>query len=235
MKNRNDFQKGVLTSTFFHIILIAFSLWFNIPMREEKREYVDLTWTNLPTRAVIQSSPKGSSSPSPIRKEARPIEPTTPVDLPKLRSMKELESLPLSQKEKLQSEEGALSSSKSFSEMEEKESLNIKEEEKKVMKGSDEEKEKTSYILEGSPAERLILSKVVPKYPPGLQKEVMVRIQLVVDPDGTVTSLIPLQKGDPILDEISLKALSQWKFAPLPSDRPQLPQEGQITFIFRLE
>ena len=119
--------------------------------------------------------------------------------------------------------------------MEEKESLNIKEEEKKVMKGSEEEKEKTSYILEGSPSERRILSKVVPKYPPGLQKEVMVRIQLVVDPDGTVTSLIPLQKGDPILDEISLKALSQWKFAPLPSDLPQLPQEGQITFIFRLE
>ena len=233
MDNQKDLLKGIYSSTFFHLLLLLFSLWFTIPLKEEKREYVDLTWTSLPSRAVIQPLPMETPKTS-TRNEVRPQEPTTPVELPKLKSQKELETLPLSRKEKPHPEEETLPTSTS-PRTEEKESITFEEEEKKVMKGTEEEKKEPSYFLEGAPAERMILSKVIPKYPPGLQKEALIQVKLTVDPGGQVTSLIPLQKGDPILEEITMKALAQWKFAPLPLDVPQIPQEGQITFIYRLQ
>ncbi|MBN1996318.1 TonB family protein [candidate division KSB1 bacterium] len=91
------------------------------------------------------------------------------------------------------------------------------------------------FTIEGDAANRNIMSKVIPKYPPGLQREAVIKIRFTVLPDGRVGAVIPMQKGDPTLDDITLKALKQWRFNPLPPDETQKNVQGVITFRYVLE
>ena len=96
------------------------------------------------------------------------------------------------------------------------------------------EKADIPFKISGEIAKRGILWKKLPKYPKGLQKEVALRFKFLVLPDGSVRSIIPLQKGDPRLEKITITALYKWKFAPLPPSSQEI-QEGVITFIYKLE
>jgi len=49
--------------------------------------------------------------------------------------------------------------------------------------------------------------------------------------DGTVTSMVPLQKADPALEKAAMDALRQWRFNPIQED---IEMEGRIPFTFRL-
>ncbi len=91
------------------------------------------------------------------------------------------------------------------------------------------------FTIEGDAANRDIVSKVVPRYPAGLQREAVIKIRFTVLPDGRVGPMVPLKKGDPTLDDITLKALKQWRFNPLPTDEPQTNVQGVITFRYVLE
>ena len=90
------------------------------------------------------------------------------------------------------------------------------------------------FTIEGDASKRRIISQVLPQYPEGLQKEANVKIRFKVLPDGSIGQAIPVQKGDPTLDEISLRALRKWRFNPLPSSIGQVTVEGIITFHYRL-
>jgi len=91
-----------------------------------------------------------------------------------------------------------------------------------------------SFRIEGEAANRQILYKVVPEYPPGLQREAVVRVRFVVLPDGSVGEMVPVLKGDPTLESITLQALRQWRFNPLPPGAPQKEVTGIITFRYLL-
>lgn len=92
-----------------------------------------------------------------------------------------------------------------------------------------------SYTLEGDASRRTILNQILPEYPPGLQREAVVKIRFWVLPDGRIGAMIPVQKGDPTLEEITMKAIRQWRFNALPPDEKQRNVEGIITFVYKLK
>jgi protein TonB len=83
--------------------------------------------------------------------------------------------------------------------------------------------------------EREVQYDPLPTYPPGVNKEVRIKIRITVLPDGTVGDMIPLQKGDVTLETITMKALKQWRLNPLEPSASQVNQSGVVTFRFVLE
>lgn len=74
-----------------------------------------------------------------------------------------------------------------------------------------------------------------PEFPPGVNREAIVRLKLMVAPDGSITSISPLTKGDQELERVSIEALRSWRFNALDRSLAQKNQGGVITFIFKLE
>ncbi|MDD3051012.1 MAG: energy transducer TonB [Candidatus Cloacimonetes bacterium] len=87
------------------------------------------------------------------------------------------------------------------------------------------------YILEGDITQRNTVSKKIPEYPEGLQKNVTIKIEFSVLPNGSVGNVMVIQKADTVLENISINALKQWRFNPIPGDKIQT---GTISFIFQL-
>ena len=91
------------------------------------------------------------------------------------------------------------------------------------------------YTIEGAASTRQVITEVLPEYPPGLNKEAVIKIRFTLLPNGTIGETIPIVKGDTTLEELTLKAFRQWRFNPLPPDLPQEPQSGVITFRYILK
>lgn len=90
------------------------------------------------------------------------------------------------------------------------------------------------FSIEGDAARRSIVRKIIPQYPPGLQKEATIKVRFEVLPDGTVSNMIPMIKGEPTLENLTLEALRQWQFNPLPPALEQKTVTGIITFRYVL-
>ncbi|RPH98045.1 MAG: hypothetical protein EHM72_13120 [Calditrichaeota bacterium] len=90
------------------------------------------------------------------------------------------------------------------------------------------------YTIEGDAAKRRILSQVLPTYPPGLQREAVVKIRFWVLPDGRIGQMLPMQKGDPELEALTMKTMRQWRFSPLSPLEEQKSVQGLITFVYKL-
>lgn len=82
----------------------------------------------------------------------------------------------------------------------------------------------------GGGGNRTVINKIVPNYPPGAQPS-QIRLKFWVSPDGRVTKIVPLQKGDPRLERAAMEALWRWKFSPLKED---VEMAGIIPFTFQL-
>ena len=100
--------------------------------------------------------------------------------------------------------------------------------------GEDESKNRP-YTIEGAVSARQIVTEVLPEYPLGLNKEAVIKIRFTVLPNGSVGEMVPLQKGEATLEEITMKAFRRWRFNPLPPDIPQVSQTGVITFRYLLK
>jgi TonB family protein len=50
-----------------------------------------------------------------------------------------------------------------------------------------------------------------------------------------VDRVVPSVKGDTELEKIAIQYLKQWRFAPLPKDKPQVEQWGTVPIKFRLQ
>ena len=92
-----------------------------------------------------------------------------------------------------------------------------------------------SFSIEWTGGDREKLRGDLPSYPQGLNKSAIIGIRFFVLPDGTVGRMIPLQKGVAALESLTLQALKNWRFNPLPSNAPQIQQQGIVNFIFRVE
>lgn len=79
---------------------------------------------------------------------------------------------------------------------------------------------------------RVILNKVLPPSPSNLDRTVKIPLSFSVLPNGTVGEVIPLSKGDPSLEVVSIKTLKKWKFNPIEDD---IVMKGEITFTFSPE
>lgn len=83
----------------------------------------------------------------------------------------------------------------------------------------------------GGGGNRIVLYKVLPRYPPGYNVSAQIKIRFTVSPEGIVTSMIPLQKGDPVLERVAMEALRLWRFSRLKENKEMY---GIITFTFRV-
>ena len=81
---------------------------------------------------------------------------------------------------------------------------------------------------------RTKISGQLPAYPKDVQPAT-VRIAFDVTPDGTVALAVPITKGRPQLEKVSLDALKKWRFNPLDKTQAQVKQRGVVTFIFKLK
>jgi protein TonB len=97
--------------------------------------------------------------------------------------------------------------------------------------GTSNEPERSSpFQIEG--LNRTPVSTPAPIY--AEQVNAVIRVRIVVDPQGHIVQRIPLIKGNARLEEAVMDALQSWRFNPLPSNAPQENQTGQVTFRFML-
>jgi len=75
----------------------------------------------------------------------------------------------------------------------------------------------------------------LPVYPQGINKAAVIRLRFKVFPNGTVGEILPLRKGNTMLENIAINALKEWQFNSFEEEAPRVMQEGIITFIYRLE
>ncbi len=76
------------------------------------------------------------------------------------------------------------------------------------------------------------ISGNLPTYPKGTNLSAQIRLQVIVQPDGTITSVVPIQKADPRFEQAALSQVRHWKFEPLSRQLPQIEQTCIITFYF---
>lgn len=79
---------------------------------------------------------------------------------------------------------------------------------------------------------RNIYNKLLPKFPEKVNQQAQIKIRLTISPNGNVKDAKPLQKGNPLLEQASIRALEQWVFEPLQSSFPQKDQNCVVTFNF---
>ena len=94
-----------------------------------------------------------------------------------------------------------------------------------------EDQRSAPYLIEG--LDRTLVQAPLPVY--AEKVNAIIRVRIVVDPQGRVVQAIPLLKGNPALERAVLEALRRWRFNPLPPGVPPENQTGTITFRFRLE
>ncbi len=82
---------------------------------------------------------------------------------------------------------------------------------------------------------RKLLTGDMPTYPPGVNVSAQIKLKVTVQPDGTVRSAAPVQKGDTRLENAAMSKVKLWKFEPLLSTQPQVEQVCTITFNFTLK
>jgi len=68
-----------------------------------------------------------------------------------------------------------------------------------------------------------------------LKMEGEIELTFWVSPDGMVDRVVPTLKGETELERIAIQYLKQWRFAPLPKDKPQVEQWGIVPIKFKLQ
>ena len=87
----------------------------------------------------------------------------------------------------------------------------------------------------GGKGTRKIYSFILPQYPEGVKKEVNIKLQFTILPDGTVGTIIPKMKADTKLENAAINSLRQWRFEALSSNQRQVEQTAVIVFPYRLQ
>jgi outer membrane biosynthesis protein TonB len=87
----------------------------------------------------------------------------------------------------------------------------------------------------GGKGTRKIYSFILPQYPEGVKKEVNIKLQFTILPDGTVGTIIPKMKADTKLENAAINSLRQWRFEALNSNQKQVEQTAVIVFPYRLQ
>lgn len=97
--------------------------------------------------------------------------------------------------------------------------------------------EETNHLfkIEGEASKRRVLSKLIPTYPKGYHGEGMIKLRFHVLPNGLVTDIVPILKGDAVLERVTIEAFQQWRFDPIPENQPQKTVTGIITFRYILK
>lgn len=220
---------SVVGSLSLHLILLIL-LSILIISRPEHSELIELDWggsSGAPNQSITQSE----DNPNRQRESAQPQGSTaqSKVDLPEMHSPSEA-VIPVAKKATPKTSVGKKDER---SVRENVTSPRRRRAKDGVAGGSGKS---TGYSIEWSgTGSRRLLSGRIPQYPEGTDKEMPVRLQFSVLPDGSVTGIFPLVRSDEILEREGISALRTWRFDPLPPQFEQKAQVGKIMFIFKLE
>jgi protein TonB len=87
----------------------------------------------------------------------------------------------------------------------------------------------------GGKGMRKIYSFNLPQYPSGVKKEIDIKLQFTILPDGTIGTIIPKIKADTKLENAAINSLRQWRFEALAGGQKQVEQTAVIIFPYRLQ
>ncbi len=87
----------------------------------------------------------------------------------------------------------------------------------------------------GGNGTRKIYSFILPRYPEGVKKEIDIKLEFTILPDGTVGTIIPKMKADTRLENAAINSLRQWRFEALRNNQRQAEQKALIVFPYRLQ
>ncbi len=254
-------RTGWAVSVLFHLLLSLFFLNIMIEKPEETSDYANLTLSNYvpdDTENILQriASPAASQA----RQRSGMQRPTRTVDIPTRRmTERDDNKIPMDTKGKVQSQENArrldnkVNPTQGISRRTERTEQNTLQGMERLRGSSTSNvgekittelptegiggslKAEKPYEISWEGGDREIIADVIPKYPEGIYKEVLIRIKISVLPNGTVGDMIPLQKGDATLESLTMKALKQWRFNPLETGAPQVDQSAIVSFRFVLK
>ena len=254
--------KGYIFSIIFHLILALICLGVSVDLSTKTPEFIDITFTAV---IVAKSNVKDYKPPppkisKPAGKKSTTIKKKEIVELPKRKMSDITESeIFVSIKEKIITNEFPLrlGDKLEISGEPERESddkiLNLLDQAIKdvdienIIRSEDMDAESNmqiagtnvsdvqDYKIEWVGGQREKLRGNVPAYPEGIRETAIIRLKFEVFPNGTIGDIIPLQKGNTMLENNSINTLKKWQFNPLEKAAPQVIQEGIIAFVYRLE
>ncbi len=255
-----DSKKSLLISAAFHAVLILLFLLIQVSPSLNVPEYVEISFVGAAVSSQAKAAesktpqpPKEAKAPAIEQKASAPGREI--VRLPK-RQMSENEEPFLRVKEKnkiaIQSESPILPTEKTIPQKEELppglpqqttitaqkgipapvtlESNQQKETPPLTSGGS--EKANRLFKIEGEASKRRVLSKVIPAYPKGYHGEGIIKLRFHVLPNGLVTDIVPILKGDAVLERVTIDAFQQWRFDSIPENQSQKTVTGMITFRY---
>lgn len=256
---------GWVGSVIFHLLLLLFFLFTNVPEIIQRQEFIEVVWGSpAATAPSLVSSRTETASPSPKPAVSRSNQPASrkpasrPVILPERRLTRPSEDiLPLKRAEKLEaSERGSSKQTTAVSGIGERDLQRGKGSGDRERVGPVPGSQGSSFgptitgsgglggdvdqgisfsIQWASGGKRRRIGGDLPTYPGGVNVEAQIKILTVVLPDGSVKSAQPAQKANTKLEDAAIREVRHWRFEPLRSSQPQEEQSCLITFLFKLK
>ncbi|MDA3861742.1 MAG: TonB family protein [Melioribacteraceae bacterium] len=207
--------KSTSISIIIHLLILLLLMAFKITPEVDMNEYVTIGFGDFGN-----SSSSGAISKRESKKKTKKDKEKKEVEVPTAKNVDETNKTVAAKESKKE---------------------DAKPEEKKVEKDegledNSEGKGNFGFELEfGGKGKRKIYSYNIPAYPPGVSKEIDVKLRFTIMADGSVGRIIPIQKADTRLEAAAMNSLRQWRFEPLPEGTQSKPQSVAITFPFRLQ
>lgn len=214
-----------LISALLHILLLAFFSFITLGTSMEELEYVTVDFGSPGSGRMGESqiTEKSNTAIEEVQKETSE-DSKQKVDAPRVRQ--EFEEV-IQKNQKAEEDKRRIERTK--------QSENVTRNVSKNETG-DQPFGSSGYSFDwGGRGTRKILRWEKPKFPPGVQKEIDIKIKFTILPDGSVVSPIPLIKADTQLEDAAIQALKTWKFEPLRPNQIQFEQTVIITIPYRLE
>ena len=232
MSSKKSSKISYIISFVFHSVVIALFLLINLSFDYIPSEFVELSFGNSDQTGssgaqgnkidIIKEVPKQSE-----KEQTQEINPEVKeVELPEAKNTED---------------ENVIKPADDEKEIAEEKSDITTEEIESNSNGSEEGNESSAEgdfgfdIDWGGKGTRKIYSFVLPQYPDGVKKEVNIKLQFTILPDGTVGTIIPKIKADTRLENAAINSLRQWRFEALSNRQKQVEQTAVIIFPYRLQ
>ena len=232
MSSKKSSKISYAISFVFHSVVIALFLLINLSFDYIPSEFVELSFGNSDQTGssgaqgnkidIIKEVPKQSE-----KEQTQEINPEVKeVELPEAKNTED---------------ENVIKPADDEKEIAEEKSDITTEEIESNSNGSEEGNESSAEgdfgfdIDWGGKGTRKIYSFVLPQYPDGVKKEVNIKLQFTILPDGTVGTIIPKIKADTRLENAAINSLRQWRFEALSNRQKQVEQTAVIIFPYRLQ
>jgi len=231
MPSKNN-QISYSVSLLFHILVVILLLFINLSFDYSPSEYVELSFG--------VSTEMGSSG-----AQGNKIEKIDEVAKPEVKSQTEFKSkevkeveLPLAKNTEDENVVVPADKEKEIAEESTEETTELNNSNITTSGQGNESLGDGSFGFDidwGGKGTRKIYSFVLPNYPDGVKKEVNIKLQFTILPDGTVGTIIPKIKADARLENAAINSLRQWRFEALSSNQKQGEQTAIIVFPYRLQ